>query len=377
MNNAINTYNSSLTKPDEVAHFASVKQAILNYQPWMIKDEATGSAYVTFQKDLSYSKDQVFLTVALERLVQHLLLAYGSGTGYFQSADFHNFFEDYIYQNSHILFDLKLIDPTSIHFGEKRFSDINLFTPISKGDSKISVQQVVYYAMMIISSSSTGKAMRETITPLCDLGQGLDILGWEYLSPTCWRNQLLQQMTKFTGNFPRFQAYWNSLSTPDKIQAMKWLEHGSRRGGYSDENPVGSFDLGAFATALYYTESMFTRFDQDWNSTLNKTEVNSAYPVFKSLIQGFAPIAGGNDYILKGAFTYIVKYRAMPDTSGNLQGLAKLGFWLIEYALPTTQYSTDRLGVYNIMCLISSPEIPQGSDSKTIAAYNAKMCATQ
>ncbi len=377
MHNALDAYESTLTDPNDKVHFTTVKNTIFNYQPTMVRDQNTGKTYAMYEKNLGYSKDQVFITLALQRLVEHLQLAYGTGNGFFQSADFHNFFEDYLYQTSHILFSLKMVDPTSVHFGEKRFSDINLFTPVSKGDAQVTVQEIVYYAMMIISSSETGSQMRAAITPICDLGQGVDILGWEYLSPACWRNQLLQTMPNYLGNFPHFQAYWNSISNTDRIQAIKWLEHGSRRGGYSNDNPVGSYDLGAFATAMYYTESLFTRFDGDWNSTLNKNEVNSAYPVFKTLIEGFAPIAGGNDFILKGAFTYIVKYRAMPDTSGNLQGLAKLGFWLIEYSLPGTQYSTDRMGVYNIMCLISSPEIPQGTDSKTIMAFNAQMCATQ
>ena len=133
---------------------------------------------------------------------------------------------------------------------------------------------------------------------------------------------------------------------------MIWLEHGSRRNGYTNVE-FDKFDIGAMATVLHYTENLFTRFDGDQSEVLGKSEVMDAYPVFKNLLAKKAKVT--NDYMLRGIFSYIVKYRAMPETSG-IGNLAKLGVWLAIYALPTTNYSADRLGVFNIVCQLAAPE---------------------
>ena len=80
-----------------------------------------------------------------------------------------------------------------------------------------------------------------------------------------------------------------------------------------------------------------------------------------------------NDYILKGALSYLVKYGEMPVTPLTVASAAKFAWWEAIYALPTTKYSADRKNVFNIVCLLAAPERYNTADTTT---YNTKYCAS-
>ena len=362
LKSAMTVYGASLSDPVDKTNFNLMKATLMRtdpntkqdqfiYQPMLNGDENSihyGS--VLYQTGMPYSYYQGFTILSLNPLIQLALKAYGTGNGFFVKNDFVNIIQDY----SDLLFAMKIVDQTLAHYGEKRFQDIDLFTPISNGDNQVSPEEVIHFAMMIMSSSKLSDRMRTEITPLCDAKIGTDILGWTYVNAACFRREFHERLTYWLNNFPRLKAYWSNLSAAEQKQAMIWLEHGSRRDGYN-ENDIGRFDFQAFATVLHYTESLFTRFDGNLNEQLDKNEISNAYPVFKSLLAAKAKISPDLDYVIKGIFTYIVKYRSMPVTN-NLPDIAKLGWWIAIYELPTTHYSADRAGVFNIVCQLAAPE---------------------
>jgi hypothetical protein len=179
-------------------------------------------------------------------------------------------------------------------------------------------------------------------------------MGWTILPPTCFRQQFNDRLSYWISQFPRLQKYWNGLTPAEQSQAMIWLEHAARRNGYSDAD-FDKYDINAMATVLHFTESLFDRFDTNTDEILSKNEVLTAYPVFKLLLAQKGNLNVNNDFLVKGVFTYIVKYRSMPESSG-VSNLAKLGWWLAIYDLPTTTYSADRLGIFNIVCQLAAPE---------------------
>jgi len=344
---AMTTYAATLSGADQV-RFAIIQQKLLTYQPQLYRDTAS----IRYEANIGYSKMQSLVVLAVDRLGRHLMKTYGRGPDYFVDDDLANFFSEANYQG--ILFALKLVDPTVASFGPKRRQDMDLFTPTGDGNGQASITELVNYSMTIISASTMGASMRDTITPICDVGLGQDIMGWTRLPAACFRKQFDQNLDPWITQFPRLKKYWDGLSAADKTKAMVWLEHGSRRNGYTDID-FDKFDIGAMATVLHYTENLFTRFDFNGSEVLEKSEINNAYPVFKNLLAKKARLSVSEDYLIKGIFTYIVKYRSMPVTSG-IANLAKLGAWLVIYDLPFTNYTADRLGVFNIVCQLAAPE---------------------
>ena len=369
MAQTLEAYVSSIGDPGERARFRTIKSKILTYRPQFRKRQGTNGEIHTIQfgPGIGYSHYQNFLVLALERTARHILKAYAGNRDFLVDTEVTAFFKDF----SDILFAMKIVDATIPNFGGKRLQDMDLFTDASDGNLQGSLVELVNYAMIIISSGELTDRMRAEITPVCDQGLGTDIMGWTLVPAQCLRSQFHDRLDYWiSDDFPRLSAFWRTLNAEEKRKAMIWLEHGSRRNGYTEEE-YGKFDIGALGVILYYTESLFNRFDFNATETLSKAEVNSAYPVFKELLRKTASEKGlntGNDFLLKGIYTYIVRYQEMPATPASVANLAKLAWWMATYSLPTTRYSTDRYGVFNIVCQIAKPENPNQ------APPNAEVC---
>jgi hypothetical protein len=338
-------FEESLTGPQK-DRFTAIKNNILAYPPLFFKD----SVSILYSSGVGYTRMQNLYVIAADRVLKHLLRTYGSGDGYFIESDFQLIFKEY----TDILFAIKFVDPTVSNFGSKRFQDIDLFTPVSDGNRQVSIPEIIHYGMEVISAATLTNKMREEITPKCNQNLGVDIMGWTWVPVNCFRNEFNKNLDYWITYFPRLKNFWATLTPEQKEQSMMWIEHGSRRDGYSG-NDIGKFDFGAMAAVLHYTETLFTRFDQNNDEFLGKSEVLKAYPVFKILLAKKAKMDASKDYLLKGIFSYIVKYREMPVTN-SVNALAKLGWWLAIYTLPTTKYSADRAGVFNIVCQLANPE---------------------
>ncbi|MBU6154852.1 MAG: hypothetical protein KGP28_11165 [Bdellovibrionales bacterium] len=365
----LEAYLSTLSETAEKTRFRSIRSRILTYRPQFRKRQgAAGEVHtIQFGQGVGYSHYQNFMVLALDRAARHILKAYAGNRDYLVDTEVTAFFKDF----SDILFAMKIIDATVPNFGGKRLQDMDLFTDASDGNLQGSLVELVNYAMIIISSGELTDRMRAEITPVCDQGLGTDIMGWTLVPAQCLRSQFHERLEYWIGDdFPRLSAFWRTLSPEEKRKAMTWLEHGSRRNGFTEEE-FGKFDIGALGVILYYTESLFNRFDFDTSEVLSKAEVNSAYPVFKELLRKTASEKGlntGNDFLLRGIYTYIVRHQEMPATPASVANLAKLAWWMATYSLPTTNYSADRYGVFNIVCQIAKPENPN------LAPPNAEVC---
>jgi hypothetical protein len=363
---ALSAYASSLTDPIDQARFQNVQAMILSSKPLFLND----TGLIQYQDGVGYSRFQNLILVAMIPLANHVLKTYGSASDHFVAADYTSFFADY----GDLLFALKMIDPTVPNFGPQRLQDMDLFTPVSDGNQEASIPELMQYAMMVISAGTLTDRMRAEITPVCDAHNGVDLLGWEWITADCFRKQFSDRLPYWIDNFPHLKAYWATLTTAEQTQAMMWLEHGARRNGYN-EDQIAKFDLGAMAAVLNYTESLFMRFDVQRNEILYKAQVNTAYPVFKNLLATKAKLSPNLGFIIKGIFTYIVHFRQMPDTT-NIGSDAKLAWWLLRYDLPTTNYSADRAGVFNIVCQLAAPEIadPDPKSPNSAANINKRIC---
>ncbi len=369
---ALTQYEGSLTG-SEKTRFADVRKVMLTYKPMFYRDTKS----IRFQNGVGYTRFQNILAVSLNRIVSHLHKSYGSGDHFFVEDDFRDILEDPAYKA--ILNSLTFVDATIPRFYAKRFQDIDLFTAISDGNARVTTPEIIHYAFLVISAGNLTTKMREEITPRCDQNLGKDLMGWTWIPIQCFRNEFYKNLSYWITHFPRLNTYWQTMTPEQKNKATIWLEHGSRRNGYGETDAasdwVGKYDFGSTAAVLHYTESLFTRFDADNTEVLSKSELGNAYPVFKNLLYKKAKISN-KDYILKGIFTYIVKYRAMPVTN-NAGALGKLGWWLASYTMQN--YSADRSGVFNIVCQLAAPENQRPNPNDPIStedpdATNARIC---
>ena len=367
MNQALTSYLGSLTDASEKSRFSAIKTKILTYKPLFKKRTENGKEIyaIRFSPDTGYSRHQQVLVLTIDRIGRHLLKTYAANPLYFEADDLSAFFKDY----ADVLFGLKIVDATTPNFPTRRLQDMDLFTNESNGDLKGTLEELVNYAMILISSGVMTSKMRNEITQVCDSGLGQDSMGWTKIPATCFRTQFNQRLEYWVReDFPRLYQYWSTLSTDERSKAMMWLEQGSRKNGYTDD-PLGSYDLGAMSVILYYTESLFNRFDGDRSEVLSKYEVDSAYPVFKELLRKTAKAKGldtSSDFLLKGIYTYIIRYEEMPLTPANLDNAKKLALWMATYILPSTDYHTDRYGVFNIVCQIATPENPSQAPASSV-----------
>jgi hypothetical protein len=356
---ALNQFEGSLNSNADRARFAAIKTKVLTYLPLFRKRNGMkGEIYaIKYGTGVGYSRFQNRVVLLLDRIGRHIQRGYASEEGGFIDKDLNQFFKDY----GELLFNLRMFDTTIPNFAQKRLQDMDLFTPASDGNGKGSLTELVNYAMILMSSSHLTEQMRAEITPVCDSGLGQDNLGWTKVPASCFRNQFHARMDYWIAqDFPRLSAYWATLSPDQRRKAANFMEHGSRRNGMTEDD-FGKFDFGALSVILYYVESMFGRFDADLTETLSRNEVDQAYPVFKNLIKKTAGAKGlntGSDFLLKGIFTYIIRYQEMPATPLNASTLAKLATWMATYALPMTHYGTDRYGIFSVVCNIAVPENP-------------------
>jgi hypothetical protein len=379
MKNALEQFEGTLSGREKSA-FAGMRTALNAQVPMMDRD----TGYMRFTPGLGYSKLQQQMVVAFDVLARFIHGGYGSGKDYFVESDMVTFFSKD--QLTPLLYALKMVDETAPDFGKKRFRDMNLFTPIANGDDQATFPELTSYAMLIVSASKMTADMKKEIYAACPEDRGVDNMGSRWIAPNCFRRNYHERLDHWLGNFPRMKAYWSTLSADDRARALKWLEHGARRNGYTWDQPAsgstpalvaedfGTFDTQAMATILHYTESLFNRFDINLSEQMSKSEVNTAFGLFRGILQmkvkEVANINLDSDYLLKGIYTYIVRYREMPEISlSNLGNVGQLGWWIAVYSLPTTNYSTDRLGVFNIVCQLAVPE------SKTQAGFTKTVCA--
>ena len=342
---ALDDYYSTLDGNDQV-RFQIIKEKLLMYKPLFYKD----TSRIRYEAGIGYNKFQQIIVLTLDRIGRHLLKAYGDHPDYFVDEDLDKFFHEF----QEALFAIKVVDPTIPNFWPSRRQDMDLFTPLSDGNGQASIPELVNYGMILISSAGLTSDMRREITGVCDSGLGTDIMGWTKIPADCFRREFNNRLEYWTSEFPRLQNYWKTLSPDQQTRAMKWLEHGARRNGYTEAD-FDKYDMGSLSTVLHYTESLFTRFDFNDDETLGKSEIEDAYPVFKLLLAKKAKQNPKNDYLIKGVFTYIVKFRAMPETS-SIGGISKFAYWLAIYSWRTTHYNADRVGVFNIVCQLAAPE---------------------
>jgi hypothetical protein len=346
---ALERFESSLEKPADRKIVADLRVLLLKFKPQFYRD----TKKVYYMPNVQYTQFQHHQVILFDQLVHLAHDAYGSIERAFTLDDLKAAYQEFI----PLLFGIKMLDITVIDFPKKILTYIDVFTQFSDGDAVANYDEIISFAFMLVSTGTITKKLRTEITDRCQQDLGEDILGWKLVSADCFRNEFFGKFDYWIESFPRVKAYWQTLTLEERERSMRWIEHGSRRRGYT-QIEYGSFDFKAVPSVLHYMESMFTRFDTEQlqQETLNKTEIFNAYPVFKTLLvrelKKKIPLNINSDYVLRGVFAYLIKHQNfLQKPTGD--DIKKLAWTVATYRLPTTKVVADRLSVFNIVCNLS------------------------
>ncbi len=346
--NAINAVSGQFTAAEQDS-FLRVKHLALDFRP--LFDD--GKPSILYDPSATYSRYQLVQLSLIRIGIEQLVRVYTNGGNRIVQADLEVVLKDF----KQLLFELEIVDPTIVEFERKRIQDMNLFMFSSDGDEYASLDELTDFGAVTVSSGTLSRKMRETITPKCDAGLGTDLLGWTWLPVGCFRTEFWNHLDLWLENFPILRSHFLNMDSQTKENVKRWIEHGARRNGYNEDN-IASYDIRALSIVLHYTETLYARLADDVTRPLTKPNIMAGYPLFKPVLKRklrqMVPIDLNNDYILKGVYTYLVRYKQIPSSFGSF---STFGLWMLTY--PSSSLSTDRTGIFNIVCLLGTPESPE------------------
>lgn len=234
-----------------------------------------------------------------------------------------------------IAVELGAIDPNVEQFAERRFREVNLFSLTSDADNALEKDEIMSYVMIIRSLAATTARMRADVEPACGGGQ-IDGMGWQYMDPECFRRVYFANADRYWNHEPELLRQYHALSGSARAEFKVDIEKAARYQGYGNQ-PLGGYDASGFLLFMLLQETLYLRFDQNWDGYLDTDEtLAAAAPMHEFIAKqaGLNPdqekILGilNEDEVLDAIFTYIMAKGEVPKM--NLPGYAKLAIWLLE-----------------------------------------------
>jgi len=182
-------------------------------------------------------------------------------------------------------------------------------------------------------------------------------VGWQYQDIQCFRKVYFVQLEYQLDRFPRLRDYYKSLGEKDRKVIQDGLEFAGRRYGVTDRL-IGGVDIQGIAGVLHFIETVFLRFDQDNNQSMNVAETLEAVKVFGKIISDVGGIDPNNKSLIEAAFTFTLKKGRVP--SSNLGGIAELGLWLVMR--PFWSLDVGRADVYKLLPVLIGPPLTPPDD---------------
>ncbi|MCK6596926.1 MAG: hypothetical protein L6Q37_01065 [Bdellovibrionaceae bacterium] len=280
-----------------------------------------------------------------------------------------------------LLIDMDIISPTSGDgFIESRFLEANLFLPHADGNDFASFEEVSELADYIFSALILGDQISVELNKNCKvINEGnLKLMDLDCIRKVYY--ELADEPSDLV--FNSMPSYKNYVAKED---VNKWNEaflNNLKATGYVPrvDNKVPMGDLSLYPHILQYEETIFLKFDENYDGIINKVEGIKAFPAFASLLRKVAKpqIDNGdiNEADLEALFTYILKYGAIPACDKPLtilcvfeQDIRNWLDWKNNYKKSNYDLSANRSKVAKILGLIadlvaSTPKSAVQSDNK-------------
>lgn len=197
----------------------------------------------------------------------------------------------------------------------------DLFQTQSNGDGLINLAEGIEFISVLSTSSTLGNKMMDEM---------IDMIGEQVPPPSgttackgnstdgievkCYRKIFFQALRKYEKYFERLYEYVNHPSTSeDKLTELLQKTEFFARDCALDSRPIKTRDMLLIMGGLLNIESTLIHFDQDKNNELNTSELDAAFPVYRSAIISAAKLKPSQEKYAHSIFFYLVKFQKLPD----------------------------------------------------------------
>lgn len=249
--------------------------------------------------------------------------------------------------------DLRIFDPNDPNVSRKRFTEGDLLTLESNGDSRLSIGESAQLFALLASTKSASIRIHDRIAQVCPGGEE-DFFGFQKIDAACYRQWFYGGYGKTWEQIPRLAGYYGDLSDSAKQALQQNLEAMGRKVGYDPTRFFDSTDTDGLMGASQYAENMFLRFDRDKNLVVSVSEAiegeGRAFNTFDKLLFDLTCKQGlcfnrTNDRI--GLFTYLLDKGKIPS---GISGLLALSWWGMQK--PWWNFKADRGRIIGILGLV-------------------------
>jgi hypothetical protein len=196
-----------------------------------------------------------------------------------------------------------------------------LFQYQSNGDSQINANEMTEFASSILTSTEVSNYFYDELKVKCGIDQ------YDRISDVnCFRQNFFSLLcSKYKNYYPRMIEWLGIKSCQDyqpsavNIDFLKTTEIAARTCvTYNDtdptEVPLTKGDIMSIMAALLNIESTMARWDTDMDNVMDPSEVDDAWRIYKSAIEGLVKdISPSLTFLSKPIYKYLVKYEKVPD----------------------------------------------------------------
>lgn len=246
------------------------------------------------------------------------------------------------------LLDLAIIDSANTSFIKSRFSESNVFSPHSNGDTLSNFEEVTDIVGMIFSGIKINLLFRQNLIDSCQLK--LKLGEDQVVAESCVYDAYYANSAKNLESMPEHVRVLGKVSRETWNTFFGFVL--SAAGHVPNE--AGTIQMSRLCLAphvIQYMEMLYSSYDQDQNDIIDTNEAIRAYPAFSGLM---AELTKEESLIkpdqLPALFTYILKYGEAPK--GAVDYFTR---WLVWKNLPTKWWSVsaDRTKVAQIFSFIA------------------------
>lgn len=273
-----------------------------------------------------------------------------------------------------LLIDFGVIGSTSGDgFIDSRFLEANIFLPHSDGNEYISFEEIAELSNFIFSAFKIDSQFDSEIEKECKVyNENND----KFVDLSCLRASYHKHIPEALNAMPSYLEY---MKNEKKEVWEEAFLNSLKAAGYVPRNDmkVALSDASLYPHILQYSESLFLKFDTNYDGVIDKKEGIQAYPAFANLLKKVAKKQIENGDIkekeLEALFTYILKYGTIPECNKSFillclfeEDVRNWLDWKGNYKKDNYDLSANRSKVAKILGLIadmvsSSPSMQESS----------------
>ncbi len=270
-------------------------------------------------------------------------------------------------------FDLGAADPRSQRAGHRTFMEANLFMSNSDGNDYIKFREGIEWFNFVSASGSHALEIFNTAheewlkaapanSPMLE-----DIFGRVKVDINSFRRHLKMNFGRYFSNLPGMASYVEQLKRQNKYEDFETsLENASRPLGHSNHR-MDSSAMRTVVPIIYYTESIFIRYDKDKSGILENDEAWDIFPIMKNTINDVSNGAANTEWKQRMVFARLLLTGEPPLDDWRKYLNTPLDWLKEKWYKP----STDRLGIINLISAIATTS--QANAIKSIKGmYEAK-----